>query len=372
MNWFESFRRYALGRSPVRDNKIMCRAGGHTYKDNFKKALLVMLSIGFMAGKVISDFIGDASFSDVSGFIGGFIGIFIGFYIGNKIRVCFSVRFDDFVGFFLGNLIGGVIGGVIVVGGVYIGILISIYIGIYIGNSVIDDATKDYIFRGLLIISLICAVCRSTGYYKWRLGYLGELAVANELHKVKSQQRQIFHGFTYKHSSMRKFLQWIAAKISCDLIGEGGGIDHIIVCRKGVFCVETKTERKNNNNGDTTNNDDTIVFDGCEIYINKTQEILLKHKQIKKIKGGAVSLCEHINKKINEKKLESVIPIIAFPGWNVQGGEKGEPNETIVVCNHEQISGRIEDRIEEPLSEGDVNKICKFLEKATEMDLFDN
>ncbi len=370
MNRFKSFRRYALGRSPVRDNKIMCRAGGHTYKDNFRNALMIMLSIGLMAGKVISDFIGDASVSEVSGFIGGLIGILIGFYIGNIIRVWFSVRFNGLIGFFLGNLIGGLIGGFILVGGVYIGIVISGYIG----DSVIDDATNESIFRWLLGVSLAIALCRTIRYDKWRLGYLGEIAVANELHKVRSQQWQIFHGFAYKCSFKQKCQQWIMVRISFGWKGTGSDIDHIIVCRNGVFCVKTKTERKNNNNGETTNNGDTIVFKENKICIKETKETLLECNQIQQITDNAEDLRKYINdsKVLNEKELESVIPIIAFPGWTVQGGEKVEPNETIVVCNHEQISNRIEGRIEKPLSEVDVNEICNLLKKETERDLFDN
>ena len=409
MNWFESFRRYALGKSPVRDNKIMCRAGDRAYKDNFRNVLVIMLSSGLLIGKIASDVISDASdASEIGGFIGILIGILIGTLIGDYIRGLFGGlfggRFGGFFGFLIGNLIGGLVGVIIVFIGGFIGILAGFFVGDFIGDSVIDSATKRNIY--LAIFSLIIIFCRFVRYDKWRLSYLGGLVVTDKLNKVRSQQWQVFHGLTpVKLSRRQNIWQWLKVRVFCGFKYEEGDIDHIIVCRKGVFFVETKTVREITNNVEITknggiiNSGNTIVFKNnkicidkncigkicmdenyidkiCmdEIYIKETKETLLEQNQIKQITDNAENLCKYINDSevLKEKKLKSVIPIIAFPGWNVQGEGKGAPNEKIVVCNHEQISQKIEDRTEElPLSEEDVNTICELLEKNTKIKLFD-
>ena len=74
-----------------------------------------------------------------------------------------------------------------------------------------------------LMLALEFGLLHGSGNY--RIGYLGERKVGEELEKyMRRLDCHVFHGFR---------------------IGDGGGdIDHIVVCLHGVFSVETKAYRK--------------------------------------------------------------------------------------------------------------------------------
>lgn len=86
----------------------------------------------------------------------------------------------------------------------------------------------------LYIVPLFAASLLPVLWYQtlnYRLGLLGEHTVGEELDKIgrlpnetKIPEWRVFHAFS--------------------IIRGKGDIDHIIVCAKGVFCVETKTMRK--------------------------------------------------------------------------------------------------------------------------------
>ncbi len=452
--------------SPVKKNKIMCRAGGYAHRANFKSVLLIMISFGMAGGKISSDLISDVSkISDISKitvFFGAVIGAVIGSYIAVLIatsirkflylrgfRGFFSVVIGAVSSFVIGVVIGVVIllffivvgcylgdilvflgirlGDILVFLGVFLGDIlvflgdilgislcdilcdILVFLGVFFDGGVFDDLTKeDVFFMGFLIIPLIFAFLAIMRYDKWRLGYLGEIATADGLYKVGCQQRRIFHGLKTakkQHPLWRRCLQWLIFhswktgknKHSCWRVcqrwivfhiwkfsekrpcwrkclrwlifrgwkDDGNYIDHIIVCKKGVFCVKTKTCRK------YPKVDTKISFKSDEIYIHENEnEIMLKDNTIGQVQWNADWLYREINKKFCEPKEDSfVIPIVIFPGWSVEAERK--PDDKIVVCNLQQISDILKKIKGTPLSDDEFNKICKFLEEATEIKLLD-
>ena len=213
--------------------------------------------------------------------------------------------------------------------------IVGMIIGIFIGVT----ATFSYFLILLLLIFLMLLI--PVLLYQsdnCLLGYLGERAVADELEKLGRRQWRVFHNLEIEYSN----------------------IDHIIVCSKGVFCVETKTLRKK------PKVNEKLVFKEGKIFRNQYP---LKHDPIKQARRNAQWLYNYINNngyKSTGKKLGFVVPIIAFPGWLVESSLSGDT----VPCNPEQIPDIFKGR-KDTLSEDDFNNICKLLEEKNQMDLSD-
>ncbi len=361
----------SLGAPPVKppddsldkENKIMCWADGYAHKEHIQNSLLIMLALGIIIGGASKELINP------------FIVCIVDVIKANTTLQMGLTVFGIFVivilaaiaAVILSNVIGNVIGSVTsAVFGVFLGsVTVDISIGVIIGA--IDDGTYEQSLFGvgLLAVLIFTINIMSKVYSRGRLNYSDERVVTDELYKVKCQQWRIFRGLKSNKEKSRLFRWHQQWRIFWGLKNECY-IDHIIVCNKGVFCVETKTLYKK----PQTNNE--IVFDGNEIYIDKKTKNLLKQKQIQQVCDNASWLCGEIEnhcKELEEKKLTSVIPIITFPGSTVQGGEKGEPNETIVVCNHKQILKRVNCRDDIEFDKKEINKICEFLENATQTNL---
>ncbi len=363
--------------------------------------IVISIVIGYAIGYVIDciiSYVRGRIISYVSGRISGRI---IEFIIGSIIIVSGSVIVVS--GSTIGYVIGYAIGFLI---DIVIDIIICI-IGFFTGligvNSNVDiGVVQTVLFIGVSMITPYRIFVRSNQYHKWHLGYLGELAVADELHKVGCQQWRIFHGLK---STTKQYSRWqrcqrrlifcvLKLRIPLPLTSDGCqqrrifsvlksaqkqyplckilrrvkadrcDIDHIVVCKKGVFCVETKTRRK------YPKAVGEIRAEGDKIHIYENEiKTTLEDNTIDQVKNNVVWLHNKINEhcyNTGGKKLKEVIPIIIFPGWCIT-----ETHNEIKVCNLEQISGVFADIPDNILCDCEVKKICEFLEKATEMDLID-
>lgn len=128
----------------------------------------------------------------------------------------------------------------------------------------------------------------------YRLGRDGERSVAQYLSAVARQ-------LSKEDANMH---------IYHDLVNEKKkfNIDHVIVSKKGIFIVETKTYRKDQG---TTN---TIFSNGKELIKNGQK---LTNNIPLQIKGQAQWLQSELH-QITGKKYQ-IIKIIAFVGWYVEG-----------------------------------------------------
>ncbi len=324
MNILEKLKRI-FGKSPVKGSTIMYRAGGYAHKKNIHNVLWIFMLIGIIFGRIISDVTDDVintigTMKFIIVLFGGLIGILIGGLIGNY----------SLVGKFIGGFIGG----------------FSIFFLAL--NNVMDVpgvpsslSSGDIIFIIGLIIALIDVLRRFAPYYKWQFDYLGELVVADELYKVGGYQPcRVFHGFK----------------------SDGGNIDHIVVCARGVFCVETKMRRKYPIIGGK------IIFENNAIHIHEIKTEL-QDNMITQIENNANELYKKIEeycRGITDKKLKAVIPVIVFPGWCV----KEDSSKTTMVCSHKKIVGLLNKGDGILTNQTEFNKICEFLENATQTDLF--
>ena len=186
----------------------------------------------------------------------------------------------------------------------------------------------------LLVLSAPILLYQSNNYF---LGYLGERTVSDELDKAMAKpQWRIFHGFDTGF----------------------GDIDHIIVCPKGVFCVETKTLRKHPDKAEK------IIFNDGALWRNGVKRKRLDNPDpIKQAKGNADRLREYLD-------IERVDSFVAFPGWWVEPPARGHDDKYVTPCNPETIGGKLSQKTD-TLSDEQIKKICNALEEKNRSELTD-
>ena len=136
-----------------------------------------------------------------------------------------------------------------------------------------------------------------------RLGRDGERVVGQFLELMREKGYKIFH----------------------DIIDSNYNIDHVIICKHGVFTVETKTFSK------PAKGKSEIKYDGKKILINgrDTSKDILGQARAE-AKWLKEFLMESTGKKIEVK------PIITFPGWYIDSSKAGF-NPEVWVLNPKAI-----------------------------------
>jgi hypothetical protein len=126
-----------------------------------------------------------------------------------------------------------------------------------------------------------------------KLGRDGERAVGQYLESLRESGCHIYH----------------------DIMGENFNVDHVVISRKGIFVIETKTYSK------PARGDSAIRFDGQRIYVNGSES---KTDIIKQVKAAS-SYIKDILRSSTGKEF-APFPVVLFPGWYVEGegNKKGE------------------------------------------------
>ena len=190
----------------------------------------------------------------------------------------------------------------------------------------------------LAVLSLPVLEYQERDYFD---GASGERDVGEKLDKMVARpQWRVFHSF---HTSD---------------IG-GGDIDHIVVCPKGVFCVETKALRKS-----PEKVDNTVTFENGKLSRGGRE---LPRNPISQARGNAAKLRDYLNSR--GAAIDWVCAIIALPGqWVVSKSPIDEKGPC--PCNPKQIASFIDrEREDEELSNEQINKICDVLEAHNRIEL---
>ena len=120
-----------------------------------------------------------------------------------------------------------------------------------------------------------------------KLGRDGEIAVGQYLELFRENEFKVFH----------------------DIIGNNGeeyNIDHVLIGRKGIFSIETKTYSK------PAKGKSEITFDGNKILINGYES---KTDIVRQARAESNWLTEKL-KSLTGKTLK-VKPVVVFPGWYI-------------------------------------------------------
>jgi len=123
----------------------------------------------------------------------------------------------------------------------------------------------------------------------YKLGLEGELASAEELNQLMLEGCRVFH----------------------DIPMQYGNIDHVVVCSTGVFSINTKALSKPKQGADRAK----VIVD----YQSHTLKSTGRNRPIsvKQLQTESKWLSEHLSKSIGTSV--SVKPILALPGWYVEG-----------------------------------------------------
>lgn len=131
-----------------------------------------------------------------------------------------------------------------------------------------------------------------------KLGREGERAVGQYLEELREKGHRIFH----------------------DLLGDNFNLDHVIISKKGIFVVETKTYSK------PEKGEANILFDGKKLEITDLGE---QTDPITQVKAASSWLKNIINESTG--KTFPIKPVILFPGWFVESNAEGKKSNIWVL-----------------------------------------
>ena len=97
------------------------------------------------------------------------------------------------------------------------------------------------------------------------------------------------------------------AKVFHDIPAKGFNLDHVVICKSGVYVIETKTFSK------PDKGEAKIIFNGDAIFLNGKIE---NNKPIVQVKAAANWLKDLINKSTGRKFI--IKPLVVFPGWYIE------------------------------------------------------
>ena len=195
------------------------------------------------------------------------------------------------------------------------------------------DLSEVIIIGGLCGAFLLVTFLKLVIYFRkrrlMRLGYLGELAVGQELNQLMLEGYRVFHDFP----------------------ADNFNIDHIVVGKKGVFAIETKVRSKR-----ITKNrqkDATVEYNGRVLYYPRGKDL----HTVEQAQRQANWLDNWMGSAMGERVY--VRAVVALPGWYV----KRTSPEGIPVVNPKQFLSlfkHIEPRL---LSEEALIRIVHQLEQ---------
>ena len=137
-----------------------------------------------------------------------------------------------------------------------------------------------------------------------RLGLDGEVAVGEELNRLMLKGCYVFH----------------------DIPADGFNVDHVVVCNRGVYAVETKTRSKPDRGEGKS--EATVVFDGERLVFPNGADTAALQQATRQADWLSQWLASATGVKT------SVVPVLALPGWFVDRKGRG----TVRVINPREAS----------------------------------
>lgn len=148
-----------------------------------------------------------------------------------------------------------------------------------------DTPRSPWVLTGLAIVVSIFSFYKLIKtrkiVKKYRQGLVGERVVGQYLDNLRK------HGFDVFH----------------DIVFEGFNIDHVVISKNGIFCIETKTYSK------PEKGEAKIDYDGNTVLVNNYSA----SAPIIQAKAAAKSLQELLEQSTGKKF--NIRPVLLFPGW---------------------------------------------------------
>jgi hypothetical protein len=210
------------------------------------------------------------------------------------------------------------------------GISISLLVHIWIDFLLQIPLGNPFFITILAFVAIAISLWKLSRYKKlldaFRLGIEGEREVADNLEIMKADGAVIFH----------------------DLVGHSFNVDHVVLSRKGVFVIETKTRRKTPTS--------KVEYDGVRILIDGRMP---KEDFFKQASAEATWISNEIDSGTGRRY--HVKSIIVFPGWFVEGSGSSLQSE-IWVLNPKAMVKIIQHQ-PDIISDEDVKLVAYFLSR---------
>ena len=222
------------------------------------------------------------------------------------------------------------------------GILFGFLVGLIVAWLAVITGT----FGGTLqfIILIILAVLIVLGRRQFskirnaQIGYYGELKVGEMLEHLGRRNWFVFHSLDMKEFGWK-----------------GGDIDHVIVCPKGVFCVETKAFRPSPNERSNKLTHTPGKPHGILHYSLSGSELL--SNPLQKLQEKAMILHNHLPESCGN--LDYVGRILALPEWEIE--YKDSDGRELVFSRLEEIRRFLQEG-EDKLQPEQIKTIKDFLD----------
>lgn len=196
-------------------------------------------------------------------------------------------------------------------------------------ETVSRTSIEVVIVLAVMIFLLFKIITLLKRFNKFRLGYEGEVAIAQELNLLMRDGAYVFH----------------------DVPAEGFNIDHVIVWPKGVYAVETKGRMKPKRDRGTE--DAKVVFDGQRLQFPGWTETAPLDQATRQAKWLAQWLSSAVGDKVGVK------PVLALPGWFVELKAKSD----VVIINGRNAPGTFGKLFHTELSDEMIKRIAHQLEQ---------
>jgi hypothetical protein len=110
------------------------------------------------------------------------------------------------------------------------------------------------------------------------------------------------------------------AKVFHDIPAKGFNLDHVVICKSGVYVIETKTYSK------PDKGEAKIIFNGDAVFLNGKIE---NNKPVIQVKAAANWLKDLINESTGRKF--TIKPVVVFPGWFIEPTSEAKSSEVWVL-----------------------------------------
>lgn len=162
-----------------------------------------------------------------------------------------------------------------------------------------------------------------------RAGLDGEVAVGQELNRLMLQGAIVFH----------------------DVPGEKFNIDHVVVCKAGVFAIETKGYTKRNGAGGAA--EATVEYDGNVLRFPAWS----RREPLEQSRRQAAWLSKWLSSAVGGPVRAQ--PVVALPGWFVKRTGRGD----VWVYSGKELAGLPKARGAQGLGEQDMQRVAHQLEQ---------
>ena len=224
----------------------------------------------------------------------------------------------------------------------------GVTLGVYISSLIaaIAFGSLNYLYLMLPVLLPLSALLPVIYYQlrNYQLGYRGEQIVAGVLEEC------------FRKPTWRLFHDLCIPSIN----GNIGNIDHVVVCPKGVFCIETKTTRWGKGK-EIAVQDNTIFLDGEEFKGTSS---------IGQVRGNARDLRDFLQKQC--PFVQFVFPIILFADDDDSNHFfSDEFSYKLIVGKSGGIKSILNEFSDKPdvLTKDQVDKIGKVLEEQNRVSM---